>query len=51
MYQGFIYIYLQSDGRHKEVQSIDEMVKKNFDFYMFESYVDLIESQPRIYNK
>lgn len=50
-YQGSLYIFLQTDGRHKEVQSIDEMVQKGFEFYMYESYSDIIESQPNIYNK
>lgn len=48
IYQGRLFLYLQSDGRHKEVQSIDEMVAKGFDFYMYESYSDIIESQPSI---
>jgi hypothetical protein len=51
IYQGRLFIFLQSDGRHKEVQTIDEMAAKDFDFYMFESYTDIIESQPKIYNK
>lgn len=50
-YQGSLYIFLKSDGRHKEVQSIDEMVSKDFDFYMYESYSDIIESQPKIFNR
>lgn len=50
-YQGSLYNFLKTDGRHKEVQTIDEMVEKGFDFYMFESYVDLIESQPKIYKR
>lgn len=51
VYQGSLYIFLQSDGRHKEVQSIDEMVENGFDFYMYESYTDIIESHPNIYTK
>lgn len=51
VYQGSLYIFLQSDGRHKEVQSIDEMHAKGFDFLMYESYSDIIESQPKIFNK
>lgn len=50
-YQGSLYLFLKSDGRQKEVQSITEMVDKGFDFYMFESYVDIIQTQPRIYDK
>lgn len=51
VYQGSLYIFLQSNGRHKEAQSIDELVQKGFDFYMYESYSDIIESQPEIYKK
>lgn len=51
VYQGALYIFLQSDGRHAEVQSIDEMAEKGFDFHMYESYSDIIESQPKIFNQ
>lgn len=51
IYQGLLYIYMKSDGRHREVQSIDEMVERGFQFYMFDSYVDTIASQPIIYDK
>lgn len=51
VYQGLLYIFLQTDGRNKEVQTLQELVEKDFDFYMFESYVDIIEGLPRIYGK
>lgn len=51
VYQGALYIFLQSDGRHKEVQSIDEMIEQGFEFYMFESYTDIVASQPKVYNR
>jgi hypothetical protein len=51
IYQGLLYIFLQTEGRHKEVQSLKEMIDKNFDFYMFESYTDIIEKQKKIYEK
>lgn len=51
VYQGSLFFILQSDGRQKEVQSIQEMHEKGFDFYMYESYSDIIESQPKIFNK
>lgn len=47
-YQGAIFKFLQSDGRHKEVQSIDEMLKKDFTFYMFESSFDFVQNQSEI---
>lgn len=48
IYQGSIFKFLQSDGRHKEVQSIDEMLKKDFTFYMFESSYDFVQNQSEI---
>ena len=51
IYQGVLYIFLQSDGRHKEVQSLKEMIYKKFNFFMFESYTDIIQSQKQIYDK
>lgn len=43
-YQGALYQFLQSEGRHKEVESIDEMIKNDFTFYAFETSVfDLIQ--------
>lgn len=51
VYQGILYIFIQSDSRHKEVQSIREMSKKNFSFYMYESYSDIVQSVSEIYGK
>lgn len=48
VYQGRLFIFLQTDGRHKEVQSIDEMVEKEFDFYMFESYTDILSPDSKV---
>lgn len=50
-YQGSLFRFLQSEGRKKEVQSIDEMVEKNFDIFMQESHVDLIQNSSRIYDR
>lgn len=51
LYQGALYIFLQSDGRHKEVQSLEEMVSKNFEYHMFDSYSEFTESMPEIHEK
>jgi hypothetical protein len=51
VYQGILYIFLQSDGRHKEVQSIKEMTNKKFQFYMYDSYTDIVKEQTEIYDK
>lgn len=37
IYQGSLYIFLQSDGRNPEVATIDEMIEKNFVFYIRET--------------
>lgn len=47
-YQGAIFKFLQSDGRHKEIQTIDEMLKQEFTFYMYESSFDLIQNNSEI---
>lgn len=45
IYQGALYQFLHSDGRHKEVQSVEEMIEKNFTFYAYElSMFDLIQA-------
>lgn len=35
LYQGSLFTFMQMDNRAKEVQSIDEMMAKGFDFYMY----------------
>lgn len=52
VYQGKLYIFLQSEGRHKEVQTLAEMiVEKNFSVYMQETAVEIIESFPKLHSK
>jgi hypothetical protein len=48
IYQGSLYQFLQSDGRHKEVQSIQEMVEKDFTFLTYDSYYDIINDNPEL---
>lgn len=44
IYQGSLYRFLQSDERHREVQSVEEMLEECFTFYAFESStLDLIK--------
>lgn len=50
-YQGALFIFLQTDGRNKEVETIDEMADKDFEFFMFDSYTDLVWNQKKIYNR
>jgi Ligand-gated ion channel len=42
-YVGSLYGFLQSEGRHKEVTTIDQMIEENFKFYIFRTSVDLIK--------
>lgn len=53
IYQGSLFRFLQSDGRHKEVQSVEEMIAKDFTFYAFEaSTLDLIKnSSIEVFNR
>lgn len=37
VYQGSLFLVLQSDGRHPEVQSVEQMMEKNFVFYIRET--------------
>lgn len=46
IYQGSLYKFLQSDGRHKEPQSIQEMNDKKFTFLIYESNNDVIKENP-----
>lgn len=37
IYQSSLFLFIQSDGRHPEVATIDEMIDKKFDFYIRET--------------
>ena len=41
LYQGALFQFLQIDDREKEAQTIDELMDKGFDFYMYPSFQDL----------
>lgn len=52
IYQGALYQFLQSDGRHREIQTIDEMIEQDFTFYAFEtSTLDLIQGSAEIFKR
>ncbi|KAG5674082.1 hypothetical protein PVAND_004069 [Polypedilum vanderplanki] len=51
LYQGSLYRFLQTNMRNKEVQSIDEMIERDYKFYLVPSILDLFEGQPRIYER
>jgi hypothetical protein len=46
IYQGSLYQFLQSDGRHKEVQSFQDMIDRNFIVLSHYSYFDIINVNP-----
>jgi len=48
IYQGSLYQFLQSDGRHKEVQTIDDMLEHDYEICMHESFVDVVINNPKI---
>lgn len=48
IYQGSLYQFLQSDGRHLEPRTIAELLKKNFKFVMTDAWLDLLEAQPQL---
>lgn len=50
-YQGSLYKFLQSDRHHKELQSVDEMIERNFEFYMQGTQLDIIQNNPKIYDR
>lgn len=41
LYQAALFNFLQTDQRHPEIQSIDELIAKKFDIYMYESFQEL----------
>lgn len=48
IYQGLLFKFLQTDSKLKEVQSIDEMVQREFKFYSYDSMFEVIQSESRI---
>jgi ABC-type amino acid transport substrate-binding protein len=48
IYQGSLYQFLQSDGRHKEVQSIQDMIERGYTVLTYDSYHDIISENPEL---
>lgn len=42
IYQGSVYRFLQSNMNHKAIGTIDEMIKRDFTFYIFESSANVL---------
>lgn len=41
LYTGQIFKFLQSDQRHAEIETIDELIEKNYDIFMYDSFQEL----------
>lgn len=41
LYQAAMFHFLQTDQRHAEIQTIDELIAKNFEIFMYESFQEL----------
>ena len=51
LYTGSLYRFLQTKVYHKEVQSINEMVEKDFKFYTVPNIIDLVQGHSKIYER
>lgn len=47
-YQGSLFRFLQEDSKLKELQSINEMIEKNYDFYCYDSMIEIIQGEKKI---
>lgn len=48
IYQGSLYRFLQSDGTVKGVKSFDDLIEKNFKFYIGKSFEELIHEHSEL---
>lgn len=48
LYTGSLYRFLQSKVYHKEAQSIDDMINRDYKFYTVSAIIDLFQGQQRI---
>lgn len=48
VYQGSYYRLLYSSRQHKEIQTIDEMVEKDFKFYVYSENADMFKGEEEI---
>lgn len=42
IYQGFVFEFLQSNMQHEPVQTFEDMVKQDFDFYSFDNFITVL---------
>lgn len=48
LYTGSLYRFLQSKVYHKEAQSIDDMINRDYKFYTVSAIIDLFQGQQRV---
>jgi hypothetical protein len=46
LYQASLYNFLQSNIQHKEAQSVDDMIERDYKFYYLSSVKDLFLETP-----
>lgn len=51
VYQGVLFDLMQSDGRHTEVRTIQELVDKNYTIFMGEAEASVAKNFPDIYDR
>lgn len=51
IYQGSLFKFLQTDGSHKQVKSVDEMIAKNFKFYIGQSHQSMIDEDSNLFKR
>lgn len=51
VYQGSFYKLMQSGKRHKEVQSIEQMIKDDYTFYIFPGLTEVIQGVDGLKNR
>lgn len=51
VYQGSLFKFLQTDSKLKEVQTIDEMIERDFKFYTIGSTQEFFVDHPRIFSR
>lgn len=51
VYQGLLFKFLQTDSKIKEVQSIDDMIERDFTFYSYDSMLEVVQSEQNIIDR
>lgn len=50
-YQGALFRFLQKDSKLKELQSIEEMIEKDYRIYSYDSMLESIQGESKIMNR